>query len=187
MIAAAASRRRRERPLPEELPSPVAPRSLGVLPAPAGRSCSGSAFTTLLLRIPGLVKPRLGIGGCAGCSQGLLGCSHGRTWDCAISGFDYTALDRTNSTAGILGFRHKEKGRAHARSSRLRAAFRQSLFVASPPSHRRFETSGSILNPARQGFARKQRGDLSPRDGLRAASEASDSLCRNPRPEYDII
>ncbi|HOM83845.1 MAG TPA: hypothetical protein PLZ94_18880, partial [Armatimonadota bacterium] len=50
---------------------------------------------------------------------------------------------------------------------------------ASPPSHRRFETSGSIPNPARQGFARKQRGDLSPRAGLRPASQASDSLCRN--------
>ncbi|HOM82374.1 MAG TPA: hypothetical protein PLZ94_11365, partial [Armatimonadota bacterium] len=34
-------------------------------------------------------------------------------------------------------------------------------------------------NPARQGFARKQRGDLSPRAGLHPASVASDSLCRN--------
>ena len=154
MIAAAASRRRRERPLPEELPSPVAPRSLGVLPAPAGRSCSGSAFTTLLLRIPGLVKPRLGIGGCAGCSQGLLGCSHGRTWDCAISGFDYTALDRTNSTAGVVGFRHKERT-ARTRGARSSALLsgKASLWLLLPATAVLRHLGVSSTQPGRASLA----------------------------------
>jgi len=75
----------------------------------------------------------------------------------------------------MLGFRHKERA-ARTRGARSSALLPGKALRASPTSPCLSRVPGSIPNPARQGFARKQRGDLSPRDGLRAASEASDPL-----------
>jgi len=108
-------------------------------------------------------------------------CHRGAPW-LALLSLPLYQKGRSLSCAAWVSWDSDIRRRPRARAE-LEAppCFPAKPFGASPPSHRCFEASGSIPNPARQGFARKQRGDLSPRAGLRPASVASVSLCRNPR------